>query len=317
MKALITGANGFVGQQLCTELHRQGQTFLAVVRSRNLPVENIEVEAVGAIDGETYWADVLRDVQVVIHLAARVHIMRDTAVDPLHGFRRVNVEGTINLARQAAEAGVRRFIFISSIKVNGEGTLPGRPYTADDQPAPVEPYGISKHEAEDTLRRLACATGMEVVIIRSPLIYGPGVKGNFKKMLRCLDKAVPLPLGAIHNKRSLVALDNLLDLIITCMDHPAAANQTFLAGDGVDLSTTELLRRMAAALDKTAWLLPIPIWVLNRCASLLGKSSVAQRLCGSLQVDINKTRDILGWTPVVSVDEALRRTAQHYKSFCK
>jgi nucleoside-diphosphate-sugar epimerase len=316
-KVLITGANGFIGRALCTEALLRGLAIRAATRSTSEVHAGAEVVNIGAIDGDTDWSHALANMDVVIHLVGRVYQMQDTTTDPLAEFRRVNVEGTLNLASQAIEAGVQRFIFISSIKVNGENTLPGLPYTAEDQPAPVDPYGISKHEAEDNLRRLAGETGMEMVIIRSPLVYGPGVKGNFKKMLHWLDKTVPLPLGAIHNKRSLVALDNLLDLIITCVDHPAAANQTFLAGDGVDLSTTELLRRMASALDKTAWLLPMPMWMLKRGASLLGKSPMAQRLCGSLQVDINKTREILGWTPVVGVDEALRRTAQHYKTFCK
>ncbi len=200
----------------------------------------------------------LESVNVVIHLAARVHVMKDTAADALAEFRKVNVEGTLNLARQAVEAGVQRFIFISSIKVNGEGTVLGRPYRSDDQPEPVDPYGISKCEAEAALRQLAREAAIELVIIRPPLVYGPGVKANFRAMMSWLYKGIPLPLGAIHNQRSLVALDNLIDLIITCVDHPAAANQIFLAGDGEDLSTTDLLRRMAAAMGKKSWLVPVP-----------------------------------------------------------
>jgi nucleoside-diphosphate-sugar epimerase len=201
--------------------------------------------------------------------------------------------------------------------VNGESTPLGQPYTAEDQPAPVDPYGISKLEAEDALRQLASESGMEMVIIRPPLVYGPGVRANFQSMMRWLNKGIPLPLGAIHNLRSLVALDNLINLIVTCIHHPAAANQTFLAGDGEDLSTTELLLRMAAALGKKVWLIPVPGFLLVWGASLLGKQAMAQRLCGSLQVDISKARDLLDWKPPVSVDEALRKTAQYYIKFRK
>lgn len=313
----MTGANGFVGKSLCVELHRQGQTVRAVTRSANLQVENIETLSVCSIDGETDWTAALPGVNVVIHLAARVHVMKDTAIDALAEFRRVNVEGTLNLARQAVDAGVQRFLFISSIKVNGEGTFLGQPYTAEDQPAPVDPYGISKREAEDALRKLASETGMEVVVIRPPLIYGPGVKANFQSMMHWLDKGIPLPLGAIHNQRSLVALDNLVDLIVTCIHHPAAANQIFLAGDGEDLSTPELLKRMAAALGKKARLMPVPALLLEWGARLFGKQAMARRLCGSLQVDISKARDRLDWMPPVSIDEELRKTAQHYKKLHK
>ncbi len=251
-------------------------------------------------------------VEVVIHAAARVHVMHDESSDPLAEFRKVNVDGTLNLARQAAEAGVGRFIFISSIKVNGEGTPVGVPYVADGQAAPADPYGISKMEAEQGLRALAAETGMEVVIIRPTLVYGPGVKANFLNMMRWLHKGVPLPFGAIYNQRSLVALDNLVDLIVTCIDHPTAANQTFLVSDGEDLSTTELLRRMGVALGKPARLLPVPSRLLEAGAAMLGKQALAQRLCGSLQVDISKTRELLNWSPPVSVDEALRKTAEHF-----
>ncbi len=206
----------------------------------------------------------------------------------------------------------QRFVFISTIKVNGEGTPLGQPYTADDVPAPVDPYGVSKHEAELGLMRLAEETGMEVVIIRPVLVYGPGVKANFLSMMRWLHKGIPLPLGAIHNQRSLVALDNLVDLIVTCLHHPAAANQTFLVSDGEDLSTTALLRRTAAALGRPARLIPVPVRVLRTAAHLLGKADFAQRLYGSLQVDISKTRELLGWSPPVSVDDALHKTARHF-----
>jgi nucleoside-diphosphate-sugar epimerase len=318
-KVLITGINGFVGKALGDELVTKGFNINGAVRP-SVPVDfpdTITKFVIKDIDSKTDWQNALEGVDVVIHLAARVHIIKETASVALAEFRTVNVEGTLNLACQAVRAGVRRFIFISSIKVNGEGTLLGQPYTEANQAAPVDPYGISKREAEDALHRLASETGMDVVIIRPPLVYGPGVKANFQSMMRWLDRPIPLPLGAIHNRRSLVALDNLIDLIITCIHHPAAANQIFIAGDGEDMSTTELLQHMAAALGKTAWLVPVPVPVLMCAASLLGKQAVAQRLCGSLQVDISKARDLLGWTPPVSVDEALHKTALHYMKSCK
>jgi nucleoside-diphosphate-sugar epimerase len=317
MRLLVTGATGFVGRSLCAEAIRRNFRVRGAVRSACKLPAGVETEVVGLIDGHTDWSVALAGVEVVIHLAARVHVMKDTAVDALAEFRRINVEGTLNLARQAVEAGVQRFIFISSIKVNGEGTVLGQLYTAEDQPAPVDPYGISKREAEDALRQLASETSMDVVIIRPPLIYGPGVKANFKSMMYWLDKGIPLPLGAIDNQRSLVALDNLIDLIVTCIRHPAAANQTFLAGDGEDLSTTELLRRMAAALGKKAWLVPVPSFLLVWGARLVGKQAIAQRLCGSLQIDISKACELLGWKPPVSMDEALRKAAQYYMKSSK
>jgi nucleoside-diphosphate-sugar epimerase len=245
-----------------------------------------------------------------MHIAARVHVMNERAGDPLAEFRRVNVDGTLNLARQAASAGANRFVFVSSIKVNGESTTETQPFTAADTPAPQDPYGISKMEAEQGLRQIAAETGMEVVIVRPPLVYGPGVKANFASMMRAVQRGLPLPLGSVtHNRRSFVALDNLVDLLITCIDHPAAANQTFLVSDGEDLSTTDLLRRLGQALNKPARLFPVPPSLLQLGANLLGKGDMAQRLLGNLQVDISHTRNTLNWTPPISVDEGLRRAA--------
>jgi nucleoside-diphosphate-sugar epimerase len=260
------------------------------------------------------WAEALRNRQCVVHLAARVHVMHDASSDPLAEFRKANVESTLALATQAAQSGVQRFVFISSVKVNGEHTQTGHPFRSDDQPAPQDPYGISKMEAEVGLRAIARQTGMEVVIIRPPLVYGPGVKANFASMVRWLQRGMPLPLGAIDNRRSLVALDNLVDLIVTCLDHPAAANQTFMVSDGDDVSTTELLQRMGAALGKPARLLPVPQGLLEWGAALLGKKDVAQRLFSSLQVDAEPTRQLLGWKPPVSLDQGLLQVAKHVQN---
>ena len=308
-RVLVTGANGFVGRALCADAAALGFVVRGIVRSPcDLP-SGTESFRVGNIDDSTNWQDALAGCRVVVHLAARVHVMADTAANPLDEFRRINVQGTLNLARQAAAAGMNRFVFISSVKVNGEATFSGQPFTADDVPAPLDAYGVSKMEAEQGLRELAAETGMEVVIIRPPLVYGLGVKANFSAMMRWLKRGVPLPLGAIHNQRSLVALDNLIDLIVTCLTHPAAANQTFLVSDGEDVSTTELLRRMGQALGRPARLIPVPASWLKLAAAMVGKPDVAQRLCGSLQVDIEKTRRLLGWTPPISLDEGLRRAA--------
>lgn len=313
MHIFVTGASGFVGSRLVQLLvaradnrvtvAARGSRFTCAVAEKVVRFEDLSTACFSAE---------LAGVDAVVHCAARVHVMKDLEADTLQAFRRVNVEGTLNLARQAAQAGVRRFVFLSSIKVNGEGTQPGTRFTADQLGSPSDPYGVSKMEAEQRLRDLATTTGMEVVIIRPVLVYGPGVKANFLSMMRWLHKGVPLPFGAIHNARSLVALDNLIDLIITCVNHPAAANQTFMVSDGEDLSTTDLLRKMALALGKPARLLPIPAVWLTTAANMLGKRSLSQRLCGSLQVDIDRTRSVLGWTPPLTVDEALKITASDY-----
>ncbi len=314
MQVLLTGASGFVGRAVQARLLAESAHTLRSAM-RQLPVDvptDLDVCAAPTLGASADWRLPLSGIEVVVHCAARVHVMSEEAPNPLAEFRRANVEGTLCLARQAVEAGVRRFVFVSSIKVNGESTSPGRPYCAESTPEPMDPYGISKLEAEAGLRELAKETGLEVVIIRPPLVYGPGVKANFLSMIRWLSKGVPLPLGAICNSRSLVALDNLVDLIATCIEHPSAANQTFLVSDGEDLSTTELLRRMALALGKPAWLLPVPVWLLEAGAGLLGKRALAQRLCGSLEVDISKTQELLNWSPPICVDEALRRTAESF-----
>ena len=309
MKVLLTGATGFVGSQVLRELLTRGQHKIAVAARRVFtdPPIGCDCCLVEGLTGSANWAAALTGVGAVIHLAARVHVMNDTEIDPLAAFRVVNVDGTLNLARQAAAAGVKRLVFLSSVKVNGEITVSGQPFRADDEPAPMDPYGISKMEAEQGLMALVLETGMEVVIIRPPLVYGPGVKANFAALMRAVQRGWPLPLGAVHNKRSLLAISNLVDFIITCITHPQAANQTFLVSDGHDLSTTELVRGMAQATGVPARLLPVPVWALQAGASLLGKGDAGRRLCGNLQVDISKARSLLGWVPPVAVDEGLRR----------
>jgi nucleoside-diphosphate-sugar epimerase len=306
---LLTGAGGFIGRALCVEAVARGTAVRGASRSQSGLPKGVENVVIGSIGGSTDWGAVLNGCNVVIHLAARVHVMQDANVDPLAEYRRVNVLGTLNLAQQAAKSGVRRFVFISSIGVNGAATAQ-KPFTSDDQAQPHSPYAQSKYEAELELQDLAAKTGMEVVIIRPPLVYGPGAPGNFGSLMRWLRLGIPLPLGAIHNQRSLVALDNLVDLIVTCLTHPAAANQTFLVSDGEDVSTTELLRRMGQALGCPVHLIPTPASWLKLAAMLVGKQDVAQRLCGSLQVDIEKTRHLLGWTPPLSLDQGLLRAAK-------
>jgi nucleoside-diphosphate-sugar epimerase len=285
----------------------EGTSVRSAFRSFGSQAGSSQQVIVGSIDGATQWRLALSGVQTVIHLAARVHVMHDTTADPLTAFRAVNVEGTLNLAHQAAAAGIKRFVFISSVKVNGERTLPGQPFTEADAPSPQDAYAMSKYEAEQGLHQIAANTGMEVVIIRPPLVYGPGVKANFAALMRAVQRGWPMPLGAVHNQRSLVALDNLVDFIVTCITHPQAANQTFLVSDGQDLSAAELVRGMAKAADVPVRLLPVPVWALRAGATLLGRGDVVQRLCGNLQVDIGKARTLLGWAPPFSVAQGLLR----------
>jgi nucleoside-diphosphate-sugar epimerase len=308
---LITGANGFIGTALCKQLRQNGDTVLGAVRTLGAQSDCHETIEVGAISSETNWRVALESIEQVVHLAARVHVMNEKSDDALDKFRLVNVEGTANLARQAAAAGVKRFVYLSSVKVNGESTTPGHPYTAADTPAPEDPYGVSKHEAEQVLHQIASDTGMEVVIIRPPLVYGPKAKGNFMLMMRWVGRGIPLPFGSIrHNRRSLVALDNLVDLIATCLKHPVAANQTFLISDGEDLSSADLLQRLGYAQGIRTRLFPMPVAMLELGASVLGKLGIYKRLCGSLQVDIKKTHELLGWTPPLSVDEGLSKVGR-------
>jgi len=312
MKVLLTGGSGFLGKTVSAAIATTRFDVIATGRDsakQNSPnylyVENI--------DSDSQFNLQNHPIDIVIHCAARVHVMNDCSANPLEAFREVNTYGTLNLAQQAADAGVKRFIFISSIKVNGESSELGRPFKPDDSFIPTDPYGLSKYEAEVGLRKIAGETGMEVIIIRPPLVYGPGVKANFASMMKWVNKGVPLPLGGIQeNKRSLVALDNLVDLIITCIDHPKAANQTFLVSDNEDVSTTLLLQKMAFALGVPSRLLPIPAAWFKFASQLIGKPAISQRLCGSLQVDISKTMTLLGWTPPYTSAQSMKKTADAF-----
>ncbi len=302
MRVLVTGATGFVGTALVERLILERRHIVrSATRRGSVRADCEQVQA--DIDAATHWRQALIEVDAVVHLAARVHVMRDAAMDPLKEFRRVNVAGTLNLAQQSAAAGVRRFVYLSSVKVHGESGT----YRETDPPAPEDAYGISKHEAEVGLRHIGAATGMEVVIVRAPLVYGPRVRANMRALVRAVARGVPLPLGAVHNRRSLVALDNLVDFILTCLEHPAAAGDTFLVSDGEDLSTTDLIRRLAGAMGRPARLIPVPALVLLAAATLVGQGAAARRLLGTLQVDTSKARQQLAWSPPVSVDEALKR----------
>lgn len=315
---LVTGANGFVGAALMDEIHKRscnGSLNLVcrgAVRARPPSyTSKIGYGIVGEINARTNWREVLSDVNVIVHTAARAHVLKDNAQDPLTEFRSVNVEGTVNLAKQALQAGVRRFIYISSIGVNGNQTF-GHPFDENDPVNPQDSYAISKFEAETALRVLLTGSQTELVIIRPPLVYGPNPPGNFLRLLKLVSSGIPVPLGAVCNQRSLVGLDNLVDFILCCIDHPAAADQIFLVSDGEDVSTTDLLCRMGDALGKPARLIPVPTSFLEAGAALLGRRDMVRRLCGSLQVDISKARTSLGWIPPISVDEGLRRTARGY-----
>jgi len=312
MNILLTGATGFVGNAIAWQLATKTEdNIVAAVRgiSSALP-GNIKQLVLGSLQENVNYTTALKSVEVVVHAAARVHVMQDDACDSLVEFRKVNVEGTLNLARQAAEVGVKRFVFISSIKVNGESTELDKPFLENDQYIPIDPYGLSKWEAEQGLFEISQETGMEVVVIRPPLIYGIGVKANFQKMMQWMNKGIPLPFGAIDNQRSLVALDNLVDFIVLCTHHPKAAGEVFLISDGADVSTTELLRKVARAMDKKACLIAVPVGLMRFFARLLGKADVADRLFGSLQVDSSKARELLGWKPVITMDEQLRKMTE-------
>jgi len=304
VRVLVTGATGLVGTALVERMVREDRHAVRVAIRREHGALPPNVGGVRAdLDAGTDWQPALVGADVVVHLAARVHVMRDTAAEPLEEFRRVNVAGTLNLARQAASGHVKRFVHMSSVKVHGESGT----YAEADPRTPEDAYGISKYEAELGLCEIAAETAMEVVVIRAPLVYGPRARANFRALVRAVALGIPLPFGAVNNRRSLVGLDNLVDFTLTCVEHPAAANESFFVCDGEDLSSPDLIRRLARAMDRPARLVPVPPSVLLGAATLIGKRDVARRLLGSLCVDITKARQRLGWTPPVSVDEGLRR----------
>lgn len=312
-KILVTGANGFIGKALLSVLVQQGYEVIAAVRNLSSQKEfSTSMIAVGNIDQKTDWTKALKGVHIVIHLAARVHIMAERSAEALSLYRQVNVLGTLNLAQQAIKAGVTRFIFASTIKVLGEER--SKPYTHQDIAAPADAYALSKWEAEQGLQQLSQQYNLEVIILRFPLVYGAGVKANFLRLIKWVDKGVPLPFGAINNKRSLVYLGNLVDAITVCCQHYKASGKVFLISDGVDLSTTELIQRLAYHLQVKARLFSIDPWLIDNILTLLGKKSEARRLLGSLTVDNSYLCSVLNWQVPYSIDEGLANTISDYKN---
>ncbi|WP_433766931.1 UDP-glucose 4-epimerase family protein [Pseudomonas putida] len=313
-RILVTGATGFLGRSLVNYFCTFPNTsVVAPIRSiNNVLPDKVEKFYLPDIDENTDWGESLVGVDTVVHAAARVHVMNEDPVQSIDKFRAVNVKGTLRLAEQSIQAGVKRFVYISSIKVNGESTAVGRVFSADDIPQPLDPYGLSKYEAEQKLLKLAESGAIEVVIIRPVLIYGPGVGANFQQMMRWLVKGIPLPFGAICNVRSLVYLDNVVDFVGTCVTHPGAANQVFVVSDGEDISTTRLMQHLISCLGVKTWLIPVPVAMLMFMAGLVGRGAVAQRLFGSLQVDIQKNQELLGWRPPFSLNDGLKATTEHF-----
>ena len=314
---LVTGANGFVGTALCKKLLSKGFYVRGAVQLEKtsfLP-EKVAPVHIKSIDSDTKWDDALAGINMVVHLAARVHVMDDTCSDPLAEYRKVNVEGTKCLAVASANAGVKRFIFISSIKVNGEGRASA--YTEDDEEAPEDYYGISKWEAEKELHKISHMTGIELVILRSPLVYGPGVKANFLRLFKIVERGIPLPLSSIKNQRSFIYLGNLIDAIVTCINHPEAAGHTFLLGDKENISTPGLIRKIAQALKKPARLFAIPPYSIRLAGTFIGKSAAIDRLFGSLTIDSTKIRKELGWKPPYTMEYGLKETAKWYKKLVR
>lgn len=300
VRVLVTGANGFIGRALCGVLSRSGVAVNPCVRRAD---GSGSAFVVGDIDGTTDWRIPLEGCDAVVHLAGRAHQLGERAADPLDAFRRVNVQGSLALFSQAAAQGAKRFVYVSSIGVNGNQTAV--PFTETDAPAPSEPYAVSKLEAEIGLQRLAEETGLELVVVRPPLVYGPDAPGNFGRLLEWVRRGVPLPLGAVHNRRSMVSLGNLVDFIQLCTRSEAAAGQVFLVSDGEDISTTELLRTVARLMHQPARLIPVPATWLEVALVALGARAAARRLCGDLQIDISKARTLLAWSPPWSVLEGL------------
>ncbi len=311
---LVTGANGFIGRPLCEELLYRGHRVRAAVRSPTRMPEGVEAIEAGDIDGTTDWTVALQGVDTIIHLAARVHVMKETSTDPLAEFLKVNLHGTENLARQAVHAGVKRFVYASSIKVNGEQTAGTQSFSENNQTDPQDHYGVSKWQAEQALHRIANETGLEIVIVRPPLVYGPGVKGNFIRLLGAIDKGTPLPLAGAHNARSMIYVGNLVDALIACATHSAAAEQTYLVSDGEDVSTARLANKIAIALGRGSSSFYFPPCLLRVVARLLGRAEQMDRLFGSLRINDEKIRSELAWIPPYTMEQGLHITADWYHS---
>lgn len=311
-KILLTGSTGFVGTALLADLKKLPEFHVVSAVRSAVPPASYDVMVVGNIDGTTDYSSALNGVDVVVHAAARAHIMRDEVADPLAEYRKVNVEGTLNLAKQAVAAGVKRFVYISSVKVNGESTTGLSAFTEADGAKPEDPYGVSKYEAEEGLRLLAQETGLEVVIIRPPLVYGPGVKANFLSLVKLSATKLPLPFGSVNNNRSMVYVGNLVNLIVRCIDHPAAANQTFLVSDGEDVSLRNLVTYIRLCLGRSPRLLPVPVGLFKLAGVLTGKRGVVDRLVGDLQVDSSKARTLLEWVPPFTVSQGIEATVADF-----
>lgn len=313
-KVLITGANGFVGSALVEAMVMQNMNPVAAIRKNPNDIsDSVECFEVGDLSPRQDWSLPLKNIDSLVHCAAKVHVMENESAEAMDIYRRVNTDSTLNLARQAAKAGLKRFVFLSTIKANGESTNGRVPFSEKDDCQPSDPYAISKYEAETGLMEIAKKTGMEVVIIRPPLVYGPGVKGNLASMMRWVKKGIPLPLGAIKNQRSLIALDNLVEFISLCLKHPKAKNEIFLVSDGEDVSTTQLVKKLAHAHGKKARLMPVPVNLIKTATGLLGKNDVVERLFGSLQVNCTKAQEVLDWKASVTMDEQLKKMTQRIK----
>lgn len=312
-KVFVTGAGGFVGKAVCDSLVGS-HIVLGGVRNANVHSLPAWESVVCQLTPNWDWSEVLRGVSTVVHCAARVHMLKELASDPLRAYREVNLNGTLNLARQSAKAGVRRLVFVSSIKVNGEATKPGQAFRSQDVPMPLDPYGISKLEAEQGLREIELKTGLEVVIVRPTLVYGPNVRANFLRLLTLVSRGMPLPFGLVENRRSMVALDNLVNLLTTCITHPKAAGQTFMVSDGNDLSTPDLITLLAELMGCKARLLPVPPGILRLLGVVTRRRHDVERLLGSLQVNIDHTCTTLGWRPPINVETGLLKTVDWYLS---
>ncbi len=313
-RVLVTGATGFVGNRLCKTLTEAGYNVRAGFR-RPYPYNNDlavqESVVVGDIGSNSKWEDALQDVDCVIHLAARVHVMKEVDGDPLAAFLEVNSEGTVCLAEQAAGLGVKRFVYVSSIKVNGEETS-HTSFAADDQPNPQDFYGVSKAEAELRLQEISSRTGMAVVIVRPPLVYGSGVRGNFLRLMKLVEHGIPLPFAMVNNTRSMITLKNLTDLLVKCLEHPKAVGEIFLVSDGIDWSTPGLIRSIAQNMDVPARLFPVPLLLLMVAGRITGQWGAISRICSSLQVDFSKTQELLEWTPSQSPEEGIQEAVAWY-----